>query len=69
MELAEVKKAAALKWTVEYGDAQYYITACIMRLENQRWAYYLELHDMTANSITVAPIGKVSVADGQGKRV
>lgn len=61
MELSEVKKAAALRQTVEYEGVQYYVTACIMRLENQQWTYYLELHDMEANSVTVAPIGKVKI--------
>jgi hypothetical protein len=53
----------AHKTLVTYGGIDYTVTACIMRIRDGRWYYQLELHDLNANSVTVAEMEKVSLKE------
>lgn len=79
MFLFEVKMAMADKSTVTYRGIDYYITGCIMRLFCGEWYYQAELHDLKANSVTIAALHDVvpvesrkgnngrSIADERGR--
>ena len=60
MEISEVKKAIISEQGVKFKGISYYTTGCTMRLINNKWMYYLELHDMVANAVVIAPINEVS---------
>lgn len=61
MKMSEVKKVIAEQIPVKFKDITYYTTACIMRLRNSKWVYFLELHDLKANSVIIAPLDKVDI--------
>lgn len=62
MELADVKKAMVNKTIVCFKGINYYIDGCIMELRGGKFIYLLRLHDLVANSITIAQIEKVEAA-------
>lgn len=62
MDISEVKKAIANKTIVNFLDSDYIVTACIMRLRDDKWQYTLELKDLNANnSVVVVEIEKVNI--------
>lgn len=63
MKIEQVKPAMSTRQPVQYAGADYYITACIMRLVNGEWRYSLELHDLRANSVTIARIEEVELKE------
>lgn len=69
MELAEVKKAMVNKTIVCFKGISYYIDGCIMELRGGKFIYLLRLHDLVANSITIAPIEKVEEDHDQNTSV
>lgn len=62
MELADVKKAMVNKTIVCFKGIAYYIDGCIMELRGNKFIYLLRLHDLVANSVTIAQIEKVEEA-------
>ena len=62
MELAGVKKAMVNKTIVRFKGISYYIDGCIMELRGNKFIYLLRLHDLVANSVTIAQIEKVEEA-------
>ena len=50
------------KTHVRHRGIDYYITGCIMRLNGAEWKYAIELHDLKANSVTIADIKDVEAA-------
>jgi hypothetical protein len=65
MLLQDIKPAISTRKPVSCNGVDYYITACIMRLVNGEWRYSLELHDMAANSVTVAAIEDVMLKENE----
>ncbi len=68
MKLEDVNKAMVENKTVIHEhngySSTYKISGVITRYDNKKgWWYALELRDLKADSITVADIGKVRVAD------
>jgi glycyl-tRNA synthetase alpha subunit len=61
MQLKDIKPAMSAKTHVTYCDITYRITGIIMRLQDSEWIYQLELHDLKANSVTIARIEDVEV--------
>jgi len=60
MDIKDVKRAIADKKIVQYNNADYIVTACILRLRGNTWQYTLELKDLQANnSVVVVEIEKV----------
>ena len=54
-----VKKSPILHRDIEYQ----YITACIMRLNNNNWVYDLELLDKNKKAVVIAKIEDVEVKE------
>ena len=61
MQLADIKPAISAKTHVTYCDITYRITGITMRLHDSEWIYQLELHDLKANSVTIARIEDVEI--------
>jgi hypothetical protein len=61
MTLQEVKPAMTAQTRVIHRGIEYYITGCTMRLRGGEWYYQLELHDLRANSVTIADIKNVEL--------
>jgi len=62
MDIKDVKRAITDKKIVRYDNADYIVTACILRLRGGTWQYTLELQDMKANnSVVIVEIEKVEV--------
>lgn len=52
------------KQPVVYKEIEYrYITACIMRLNNNDWVYELELLNNSKHAITIANIDDVKIKE------
>lgn len=65
MKLDQVKKIMSDKVKVKYMGNEYYITACIMRIYQNRWYYQLELMDMNLNSVVIA---NMEMVEEQGEK-
>ena len=61
MQLTEIKPAISAKTHVTYRDITYRITGITMRIQGSEWIYQLELHDLKANSVTIARIEDVEI--------
>ena len=61
MQLADIKPAMSSKTHVTYRGITYHITGITMRLHDSEWIYQLELHDLKANSVTIARIEDVEI--------
>jgi len=62
MDIKDVKRAIADRKIVQYNNADYIVTACILRLKGREWQYTLELKDLKANnSVVIVEIEKVEV--------
>lgn len=61
MKIEQVKSAMSEKTTVKYKNISYHITGIIMRLNGSEWVYLLELHDLKANSITIAKLSEANL--------
>ena len=61
MELSEVKQAIAKKTVITWDGGNYYVTACILRIRDNRWYYYLELQDHQANSVVIVPMEDINL--------
>lgn len=61
MQLADIKPAISAKTHVKYRGITYHVTGIIMRLSGAEWQYSLELHSLTANSVTIAKINEVEI--------
>jgi len=60
MDIKDVKRAITDKKIVQYDNANYIVTACILRLRGREWQYTLELQDLKANnSVVIVEIEKV----------
>lgn len=60
MKIEDVKRAITDRKIIQYNNADYIITACILRLRGNTWQYTLELKDLKANnSVVVVEIEKV----------
>jgi len=60
MDIKDVKRAITDRKIVQYDNADYIITACILRLKGSTWQYTLELKDLKANnSVVVVEIERV----------
>jgi len=60
MDIKDVKRAIADRKIVQYNNADYIVTACILRLKGREWQYTLELKDLKANnSVVIVEIEKV----------
>ena len=66
MQLADIKPAIANRIIVSYKGTDYYVTGCIARFQDSEWIYQLELHDLKANSVTIARIEEVEI-EGEEK--
>ena len=67
IEISQVKEAIAKHWLVESGGIQYYPVAYRLTLDeqNRKWRHSMELHDLKANSITVAPLSHINIIEGK----
>lgn len=63
MELKDIKKAILFKTVVIHDDCEYYITAIYMRLTDNGFKYYVELHDLYANSICSAKFEDIKMKE------
>ena len=61
MQLTDIKPAISAKTHVTYCGITYRITGITMRLQDSEWIYQLELHDLKANSVTIARIEDVEI--------
>ena len=61
MQLTEIKPAIANRIIVSYKGTDYYVTGCIARFQDSEWIYQLELHDLKANSVTIAKMNEVEI--------
>ena len=61
MELKAVKEVIANKNLVTYDNADYTVTAYILRFNGKAWQHTLELKDLKANSVRIVPMEKVEV--------
>ena len=60
MDIKDVKRAITDKKIVQYDNADYIVTACVLRLKGRVWQYTLELKDLKANnSVVVVEIERV----------
>jgi len=60
MDIKDVKRAITDKKIVKYDNANYIVTACILRLKGDKWQYTLELKDLKANnSVRIVNMEKV----------
>lgn len=67
MKIEQVKPAISAKTHVTHRGIIYHITGIIMRLQGSEWVYLLELHDLKANSVTVARIEDVEIERCESK--
>lgn len=67
MEIAQVKEAIALGWLVEYDGIRYIPVAYRLTLDGRknRWQHSMELQDLKAKSITVAPLKAITIIGGK----
>ena len=56
------------KTIVSFDDVEYYPTAYILRLNDGKWCHSLELHDLNADSVTIADMGKVVIKQCQEQK-
>lgn len=61
MDVKAVKEVISNKKLVTYDNANYTVTAYILRLIDGKWQHTLELKDLKAKSVRIVPIGKVEV--------
>jgi len=60
----DVHGAMREKTIVQFDGISYYITGFIQRINDKGVFYFiLELHDLKANSVTIADIAKVTLGD------
>ena len=61
MDVKTVKEVISNKKLVTYDNANYTVTAYILRFNGKAWQHTLELKDLKANSVRIVPMGKVEV--------
>jgi len=59
MQISDVKPIMLSKQPVRYQNISYYITGCTLRLRDGEFYYQAELHDINANSVTIAELEDV----------
>jgi len=61
----DVHEAMREKTLVEHNGIKYYITGFTQKIDvSGKFYFVLELHDLKANSVTIADINKVNLIDG-----
>lgn len=64
IKINEIKEFMVKKSPILYRGTEYqYITACIMRLNNNNWVYDLELLDKNKKAVVIAKIEDVEVKE------
>lgn len=61
MQLTDIKPAIRAHTPVTYRGQHYYITAVTLRYNGADWFYQAELHDLKANSVTIAKLEDVEI--------
>lgn len=63
MDVKAVKEVIGNKKLVTYDNANYTVTAYILRFNGKTWQHTLELKDLKAKSVRIVPIGNVEVRE------
>ena len=67
IEISQVKETIAKQMIVECGGIQYYPVSYRLTLDTKanQWLHTMEMHDLRANSITVAPLKNITIVEGK----